>query len=387
MNIKKEKEIVMKVIAFYLPQFHSIPENDKMWGKGFTEWVNVKNAKPLYKDHYQPRIPLNGNYYNLLDDNVKKWQVELAKKYGLYGFCFYHYWFNGKKLLEKPVEQFLNNLDLDINFCMCWANEAWTKAWVSKSDEVLYEQKYGNQKNWEEHFNYLLPFFKDKRYIKDENKPLFIIYRPELIECLNEMLDYFDRRAKECGFSGMKFAYQHINFYKQKDKDDSRFDYNIEYEPAYSMSEIREDNKAGAFIFKLGKTFDKISFKLCKKTLSEFYLKKVRKYSYDELWEKNIDRVPQSKKSIPGIFVDWDNTPRRGTKGSVTVGASPDKFKKYFREKLVNIKKFYSTVYIFIFAWNEWAEGGYLEPDEKNEYQYLEAIKQVISRERSKNLK
>lgn len=276
----------MKVIAFYLPQFHSIPENDMMWGKGFTEWVNVKKSKPLFKGHYQPRKPLNDNYYNLLDDDIKKWQVNLAKEHGIYGFCFYHYWFNGKKLLEKPVEQFLNNSNLDISFCLSWANEAWSKAWVSKSDEVLYEQEYGNEKNWEEHFTYLLPFFKDKRYIKENNKPLFIIYRPELIDCLNEMLDYLDKRAKECGFSGIAFAYQHVNFYLKKNKDDSRFSYNIEYEPAYSMSELRKDNKTKTFLLKFGKFVDKICMNLFNKTLSEFYLKKVRKFSYSELWEK-----------------------------------------------------------------------------------------------------
>lgn len=374
----------MKVIAFYLPQFHSIPENDMMWGKGFTEWVNVKKSKPLFKGHYQPRKPLNDNYYNLLDDDIKKWQVNLAKEHGIYGFCFYHYWFNGKKLLEKPVEQFLNNSNLDISFCLSWANEAWSKAWVSKSDEVLYEQEYGNEKNWEEHFTYLLPFFKDKRYIKENNKPLFIIYRPELIDCLNEMLDYLDKRAKECGFSGIAFAYQHVNFYLKKNKDDSRFSYNIEYEPAYSMSELRKDNKTKTFLLKFGKFVDKICMNLFNKTLSEFYLKKVRKFSYSELWEKNIERVPCSKKSIPGIFVDWDNTPRRGTKGSVAIGASPDKFKKYLSMKLENIQKYYSAEYIFIFAWNEWAEGGYLEPDEKFQYGYLEALKEVLENKRWK---
>lgn len=368
----------MKVIAFYLPQFHSIPENDEMWGEGFTEWVNVKKAKQLYDGHYQPRVPLNKNYYNLLNDDIKKWQIELAKKYSIYGFCFYHYWFNGKKLLEKPVEQFLNNKDLDINFCFSWANEAWTKAWASKSDVVLYEQVYGNQKNWEEHFQYLLPFFKDSRYIKENNKPLFIIYKPDLIDCLNEMLDYFDLRAKECGFNGMVFAYQHISFDRIKEKDDSRFKYNIEYEPLYSMTECQEENKLYSKIFHAGKKVDAISKKFFNRTLSEFYLKKVRKYNYDTIWNISIDRIGNDPKRIAGAFVDWDNTPRRGTKGIVIEGGNPEKFKKYFKEKVSRVKDYYSNDYIFIFAWNEWAEGGYLEPDERYEYKYLESIKSVL---------
>lgn len=368
----------MKVISFYLPQFHAIPENDMMWGKGFTEWNNMKKAKPLYDGHYQPRIPLHNNYYNLLDDDVKAWQVDLAKKNGINGFCFYHYWFDGKLLLEKPVEQFLANKSLNIEFCLSWANEAWTKAWVSKSDQVLYEQIYGGPENWERHFQYLLPFFKDSRYIKEDNSPLFIIYRPELIDCLNEMLDYFNQRAIEEGFSGIKFAYQHIAFDLLKDKDDSRFAYNIEYEPLYSMNDQRNTNVTMSKLFKIGKKFDSIWMKLFNRTLSEYYLKKVRKLSYDDLWNFSINRIPTNKKNIAGAFVDWDNTPRRGTKGIVVEGASPEKFEKYFRKKVEMVKKYYSNDYMFIFAWNEWAEGGYLEPDEKFKDGYLKAIKHVL---------
>lgn len=149
----------MKVIAFYLPQFHNIPENNEWWGDGFTEWVNVMKAKPLFEGHVQPKVPLNNNYYDLLDDGVKIWQAETAKKYGIYGFCYYHYWFNGKLLLEKPMEQMLKNHKIDIPFCICWANEAWTKAWVN-STQTLIPQKYGNKDDWKKHFEYLLPFSK-----------------------------------------------------------------------------------------------------------------------------------------------------------------------------------------------------------------------------------
>lgn len=370
----------MKTIAFYLPQFHAIPENDMMWGNGFTEWDNMKNAKALYEEHYQPGIPLNNNYYNLLDEKTLKWQVDLAKDNNIYGFCMYHYWFDGKLLLEKPVEMFLNDKKLDINYCICWANEPWTKAWVSKSDEVLYEQVYGNEENWETHFQYLLPFFQDKRYIKEDNKPLFVIYRPEQINCLNEMLDYFDNRAKENGFDGMVFAYQQIAFDLQKDKDDSRFKYNIEYEPAYSMHDIRNENLAHNKLFNIGKKVDKIWMRVFDSTLSEHYLKKVRRMNYDQLWKANINRMPKSSKNVAGVFVDWDNTPRRGTKGIVVDGANPQKFKKYFKEKVEMIKKYYSSDYIFIFAWNEWAEGGYLEPDKRYKDKYLKAIKEVLGK-------
>ena len=166
----------MKVIAFYLPQFHTIPENDEWWGKGFTEWTNVKAAKPLFEGHVQPRIPLNNNYYNLLDDEVMEWQVELARQYGVYGFCFYHYWFDGHMLLEKPMENMLNSDKINFPYCICWANENWTNAWTANGDvKTLIKQTYGDREEWERHFSYLLDFFKDKNYIKENNKPLFVL--------------------------------------------------------------------------------------------------------------------------------------------------------------------------------------------------------------------
>ena len=366
----------MRIIAFYLPQFHAIPENDEWWGEGFTEWVNVKKSKKMFKNHYQPRIPLNNNYYNLLDDEVKLWQVNLAKENGIYGFCFYHYWFNGHMLLEKPVEQFLNNKELDIPFCLSWANEPWTKAWVSKSDSILIEQKYGREKEWKEHFDYLLLFFKDQRYIKNDGKPLFTIYRPEQIECLNEMLDYWTELAIDEGFPGIDFAYQHIDFDLMRNKDDSRFKYNIEYEPGYALMDyLSNTNKK---IINFMKKIDDISFSIFNKKLSELYLKSVRTYSYDEIWKSCINHKPSSQKCIAGAFVDWDNTPRRGTKGVAYIGATPEKFEKYLIQKIRHVKEKYETDMLFMFAWNEWAEGGYLEPDEKFKDGYLKAIKNAL---------
>ena len=154
----------MKIITFYLPQFHTFPENDMWWGKGFTEWTNTRKAKPLFKGHYQPHIPYKKNYYDLTKEGVMKTQIEYAKKYGIYGFCFYHYWFtNGKKLMEKPVETFLEDKTLNIKFCLSWANEHWTKKWDGGSKEIIMEQNYGSKEDWKMHFEYLLPFFKDSR--------------------------------------------------------------------------------------------------------------------------------------------------------------------------------------------------------------------------------
>lgn len=156
----------VKLIAFYLPQFHAIPLNDQCWGKGFTEWTNVRKAQALFSGHDQPKIPLDLNYYDLMDDQVKIWQSNLAKKYGIFGFCYYHYWFkHGEKLLEKPAEQMLKNKKIEIPFCFCWANENWSKNWDGGDQEIIMEQDYGGKEEWERHFQYLLNFFQDERYI------------------------------------------------------------------------------------------------------------------------------------------------------------------------------------------------------------------------------
>ena len=190
----------IKPIAFYLPQYHSIPENDLAWGKGFTEWTNVKKAKPLFPGHYQPRIPLDQNYYNLEDSTVMKQQSVIAKDHGIFGFCYYHYWFkNGKKLLEKPIENMLKDPDVDIPFCLCWANESWTKRWNGRDGEIIVEQDYGAIDDWKAHFNYLFEFISDSRYITLDGKPIIIIYKPDEIPCMNDMMECWQNLALENG--------------------------------------------------------------------------------------------------------------------------------------------------------------------------------------------
>lgn len=371
----------MKIITFYLPQFHEIPENNKWWGKGFTEWVNVKKAKPLFNGHYQPRIPENKNYYNLLNKTTIEWQANIAKKYGIYGFCFYHYWFDGHMLLEKPMEIFLNDKNININFCISWANEDWTNAWTDGDNKTLISQTYGFKQDWIKHFNYFLKFFKDDRYIKINNKPLLIIYRPELIGCLNEMLDTWNELAIKEGFDGIEFAYQHYNFSTIKNKDDSRFSYQIEYQPQYCMKEI-ENRKLIIVLKKLKNKADIFFQKIFHKKIeiSSIFKGNLKKYDYDELWNNILKRNPENKKNVPGAFVGWDNTPRKGTRGSVVINNTPDKFESYMIKQINNAKEKYKKDMIFMFAWNEWAEGGYLEPDEKYKFKYLQAIKNSLEK-------
>ena len=377
----------MKIIAYYLPQFHSIPENDEWWGKGFTEWTNVKNAKPLFEGHRQQIVPYKENYYILDQMDTLKWQIELAKKYKVYGFCIYHYWFEGKKLLEKPLEMLRDNPELNQPYCICWANETWTNAWVADGNtKTLIKQTYGNEKQWREHFEYLLTFFKDRNYISENNRPLLVIYRPELIERLNEMLDFWTDCAKEEGFDGIDFAYQQLTFSKMENKDESRFKYDIEYEPGYARYDLQnvKIKTSEVIFFKIKKIIREIISKIDKKfgtNISAKLSKKSLQFEdYDELCKLIINRKPTSEKSVPGMFVGWDNTPRRKEGGRVCLNSTPEKFEYYLSKQIENAVNNYKKDMIFLFAWNEWAEGGYLEPDTHNEFKYLEAIKNSIEK-------
>lgn len=373
-----------KVIAFYLPQYHTIPENDRWWGKGFTEWTNTKKAKPLFDGHYQPRTPLNENYYNLADVTVMERQAEMAKNNGVYGFCYYHYWFkNGKKLLEKPVENMLADPKVDIPFCMCWANENWSRNWDGGNREIIMEQDYGNEKEWKKHFEYLKLFFEDDRYIKVSNKPIIVIYKPEQIQKFGAMIDLWEQLAIEAGFSGLIVVRQFPNSLYNREVDDSHIDYSIKFEPAASQ----------AYEYFVKNKFNKTSQKRVdiKEILSNTCLhtlkKKIEKKGnakpiiedYDKAWQIILKEEPYDKKIINGAFVDWDNT-ARNINGRLYKGATPEKFKKYLSELA---EKDSALDLIFINAWNEWAEGAYLEPDEKNGYAYLDAVKSVFNAKRN----
>lgn len=360
----------MKIISFYLPQFHRFPENDRWWGEGFTEWVNVKNAKPLFKGHNQPKEPLNDNYYNLLDTDTLKWQSKLAKEYGIYGFCYYHYWFDGKMLMEKPMELMLRNTDIDLPFCICWANENWTKAWTKKSREILIGQSYGDQRDWEKHFEYLYNFFSDKRYITIDDKPVIIIYRPEIVPTLTEMIDVWQKRAKEKGLKGLCVMYQQVFYDHTKEKTGELFDYGIEYEPGYVVHQMQRKNLTVI----RSKIFHEIVHKLhLPQTLASTI-----HYNYDDVWKNILNIVPRDEKMIPGAYVNWDNTPRYKSGASVHVGFSLEKFEKYLTKQIIHTREVYHKDMIFMFAWNEWGEGGYLEPDKANGYGMLKAIKNAL---------
>lgn len=371
----------MKKIALYLPQFHAIPENDAWWGEGFTEWTNVSKSKPQFIKHVQPEIPYGKNYYNLLDENVQENQAKMAKKYGVDGFCYYHYWFEGKLLLEKPMENMLKNPKVDIPFCICWANETWARTWDGKEQDILIKQNYNETKDdWKAHFNYFLPFFKDDRYIKHDGKPMLLIYKPHLILNCKEMLEYWNKLAIEAGFNGMYMGFQHHSAFDH-DMDTLGFDFGVEFEPFYTVREINKEQSQSGGKFKYAIKHPGWAWRN--------FVRKIKKgpriYDYDMVWRRILKRTPERKNVMPGAFAGWDNTPRKGQNADVFFESTPQKFEKYFEAQLKHAKEVYDAEYIFINAWNEWAEGAHLEPDEHNGFGYLEAFKKAAENRRNEN--
>lgn len=336
----------MKLIALYLPQFHEVEENNRAWGKGFTEWDNVKKARPLFEGHNQPRKPLNNNYYNLLDDNTMRWQTMLAKKYGIYGFCFYHYWFrDGKKVLEKPAELLLSHKDIEMPFCFSWANEPWTKTWhgASGEKEVLLEQRYGDETQWKEHIEYLLPFFQDSRYIKVDGRPVFLIYQINKIGCFDKMIDYWNDYLIKHGENSLYLIDMLTG--DGKVSKNKRLSASVDFEPGKSRRRA---------IIVQGDT------------------QQLSVEDYNEIYYKMIN-TPHLNNQFRCAFVDYDDSPRRGENGIVYKGGSPELFGEYLQE-IIRLSRLEQKEFVFVNAWNEWGEGNYLEPDEKNGYAYLESL-------------
>lgn len=349
-----------KVIAFFLPQYHEIKENNEWWGEGFTEWTNVKNAKPLFKGHYQPKVPLNKDYYDMSDVQTLHKQSKLAKCYGVDGFCFYHYWFNGRKLLERPLELLLEHKDIDIEFCFSWANETWSRRWNGEPREILIKQEYGNREDWEKHIQYLSVFFADNRYIKIKNKPVLLLYRAFDIPNCREMISYWQERVRSFGFEGI-YIIETLNSMQKRGMIEES-DALTEFEPMYTIHKyLNKPRRIYRYLFH--------HLKLSRWGLKD-YLK------YQKVTKLIINRKyndHQKKKIYLGVFPEWDNTARKGERGLCVKDASDKEFRKLFEAQYRKSLKM-NNEFIFINAWNEWGEGAYLEPDEKKKYAMLETI-------------
>lgn len=346
----------VKPIAFYLPQFHSIQLNDENFGKGFTEWTNVSKCFPQFKGHYQPHIPIDVGFYDLSTDKVMYRQIKLAKQYGIYAFCFHYYWFSGDRLLETPIFNYLKNKELDLPFCLCWANENWSKLWDGGNCEILYEQKLSADDD-KKFFYDILPFFKDSRYIKIDNKPLLVIYRLNLFEKdrIKNFIDTIKKLAVKEGFSGV-----HVVGANSFCLDDAR-DYGADCTLEFPPHGISDKNI-------------KIKNRYTNKN-SSISIVNLKKYV-----EKGLYLKSDNNSIYKGIFPSWDNSARKAKSGAIVYLSNPEIYKIWLRNiiKWTIDNHIKDDRYIFINAWNEWAEGAHLEPDLKYGYAYLQATKDAL---------
>jgi len=360
----------VKPIALYLPQFHAIPENDAWWGNGFTEWTNVKKTSPRFESHHQPHVPLDGDYYSLDDLDVMRRQAELAKAYGIYAFCFYHYWFNGKLLLEKPLHRWLGAKDIDFPFCLSWANENWTRRWDGKEKCLLIGQEY-NLEDDRAHIRYLMQFFKDERYIKIDNKPMLLMYRSESHPLIKEATALWREEVIKAGFDGL-YLIRMENFEQGIDPASHGFDAGMEFAPERASSGVKllKDNKS-SYLFH--KALHALGIKPDKRYENGLY-------DYDRLVRGMTGKERPSYPYFRCACPAWDNSARRKKNAVIYVNSSPEKFEKWleFTKEWSEENLPGELQYTFINAWNEWAEGCHLEPDTKWQYGYLQAVKNVF---------
>lgn len=346
-------EKAVRAIAFYLPQFHPIPENDKWWGKGFTEWTNVRPAKPQFEGHYQPHVPDDFlGYYDLRDTDVMHKQIELAKQYGIEGFCFYTYWFSGHRLLETPVDNYLNDPSLDLPFCLCWANENWSRRWDGLDSELLMEQHY-SAKDDINFINNIAKYLCDPRYIRIDGKPLLLVYRPNLFPDMRATAQRWRTWCLKNGIGEIYLTYPQS--FECVDPAEYGFDAACEFPP---------NNTAPANITNAITPLE-----------ADF---EGTIYDWRSLVERSKHYKRPEYKLFRGVNPSWDNTARRKNKGTILLHSSPCGYQEWLYNAIIDTRQRFSNPderLIFINAWNEWAEGAHLEPDQRYGYAWLEATR------------
>lgn len=352
-----------RLLALYLPQFHPTAENDEWWGEGFTEWTNVAKAKPLFKGHQQPKIPGKLGFYDLRLPETRVAQANLAKEAGIEGFCYWHYWFgNGKRLLERPFNEVLTSGSPDFPFCFAWANHSWyQKTWdPAKPDKLLIEQTYPGEQDFIEHFNALLPAFKDHRYVKVDGKPFFMVFKPLQIQNCDLFISTWQKLAKKNGLPG-------IYFVGQCDRTQIKVVLNSGFD-AVNHEEI---SRIHAKESNLKKAYQQIVLRT---------IKIPRIYDYAKAMKEMIISEDRFDNVIPTICPNYDHTPRSGAKGLVYTGVTPQKFAQHVRDTIELVKDKPSEHKIIIIkSWNEWGEGNYLEPDYVNGDVYIKVLQEILN--------
>ncbi|KAA9036390.1 lipopolysaccharide biosynthesis protein [Ginsengibacter hankyongi] len=352
----------IRPLAVYLPQFHPIPENDQWWGKGFTEWTNVTKAKPLFKKHWQPRLPADLGFYDLRVAEVREAQAMLAKEYGIYGFCYWHYWFAGKRIIERPFTEVVKSGKPDFPFCVAWANQTWAGTWHGLSNnQTLIEQTYPGVEDYTAHFYSLLEAFADKRYIEVNGKKLVFIFSPMEIPDSRKFIETWQELAIKENLGGIHFVGMHMG--KEWVPELMGYDAML-----HGFLEIMK-YKNYTFKEKIQRYFHGTN------TLKLIDKKRPDLISYPKYVERYPDHQLKANE-YPWIYSDWDNTPRTGTNGWLFEGSTPELFGELCTKAFeATANKVKDEKIVILRSWNEWAEGNYLEPDHKFGTAYLEAFR------------
>lgn len=348
-----------RLIAFYLPQFHAIPENDEWWGKGFTEWTNVAKARPLYAGHDQPRMPEELGFYDLRLAETRAAQARLAKEHGIEGFCYWHYWFSGKRLLEKPFTAVLKSGEPSLPFCLGWANDTWSGIWHGCPDRILIEQTYPGEKDEEAHFRAIVEAFFDKRYITVYGKPVFLIYKPDQLPEPKRLIEHWQELAIKAGLPGIYFI-GNTSTMDWKPEEDG-FDAMVPHQPGLSTWHIFNPPPSGG-------------------TSHLVTNRKPNVMRYEDYIRRALPPLRGDIDAYPCVVPNWDNTARCGIQGYVLHDSTPALFRAHLQEAIGQvIHRHPDKRIIFLKSWNEWAEGNYVEPDRKQGRRYLEACRDAIT--------
>jgi lipopolysaccharide biosynthesis protein len=367
--VAQPSDPIIRAVAFHLPQFHPIAENDEWWGKGFTEWTNVVKAKPRFPGHYQPHLPADLGFYDLRLPEARAAQAQLAASYGIYGFCYYHYWFNGRRLLERPVKEICKSGEPDFPFCLCWANENWTRRWDGQDSEILLEQKYGREDDLA-HIRSLMPVFLDRRYIRIEDRPLFLIYRASGLPEPERTTELWRREAERAGLKGLFLARVESFGDWYGDPRSIGFDCSVDFQPRWElMADARIFRRKWWHVRRLG--------------THERGIRENKVFEYKLLVENALAAPTPAYPRVPCVCPSWDSSPRRKHDAYVLMNSTPELYEQWLsgvvnRTKPGDCSEISADSLVFINAWNEWGEGNHLEPCQKWARQYLEATRRVL---------
>ena len=349
-----------RAIAFYLPQFHPIQENDQWWGPGFTEWTNVARARALFPGHRQPHIPADLGFYDLRLAESREAQAQLALRYGIEAFCYWHYWFDGRRILERPFNEMLQSGRPDFPFCLAWANQTWSGIWYGDDNRVLIEQTYPGADDDRRHFLHVLSAFRDPRYFKVDGKPLFYLFRPELHPDPAGFVSRWRNMAEDAGLDGLYLVAEISDLLGDGPKY-------VEFE--------RDGFDAGVYM-RIPARVDALS--RLRMRFGRKILRWPEQYRYDSV-PRDVPAVVQSERVHPCVYPNWDNTPRSGRRGLVVTHSSPSAFRPLMRAAVESVAtRPQDHRLVFIKSWNEWAEGNYLEPDLEHGHGFLEAVEKEI---------